>query len=353
MRGRYEHAKFRVVAHELEECIWNGEIRQGDSFLTREEIADRYHISQLTAFRSLKYLEESGFISCGRGRRAKVVRGHEASVSAVAPHRKIVLLETGDVRGTPCRELEWLRTYLINRLRKGGQIPLRMKIPFSGGLPPEGDGFLILETRESMPDEFLRRLKETGKPFCLLSCRRPAENTALLMPQLALGQMALYFLRKRIRHLVFLSGAPSPLEELFRDPQKHLLPQYGREFLSVTLGDPVSVDCLRKCMRERLREGPCAFIGLNRLICEFLCEEATRLPKELLENFVPIGISTVTLCGNGFISASRLPCPVLNLDLPAFAVRFLSMLYRQFETHRSEPGMLHPLTFAEKPFPLP
>lgn len=353
MRGRYEQAKFRVVAHELEQCIRCGGIRKGESFLTREEIADRYHISPLTAFRTLKYLEETGFISCGRGRRAKVVRGHDLPGDGAASNRQIVLLEKEDGPGTPCREIEWLRTYLVNRLRNDGQIPVRVTIPSRGGPLPEGDGFLTLETREGMPEDFFRQLTETGKPFCELSCRHPAENTAFLMPQLALGQAALYFMRKRIGHLIFLSGAPSPLDELFRDSQKLLLPQYGRDFFTVTLGDPASVACLRERMSSRLQKGRCAVIVLNRLICEFLCEEMPRLPKTLRENLIPVGISTVALCGSGFISVSRLPYPVLNLDLPAFAAGFLTMLYRQFETHLPEPGMLHPLTFAEKPFPLP
>lgn len=121
-KGSYGNVRSKKIAQELKEDILNGRYACGAKFLSREELAARFGISPVTAFRVLKLLEADGFLSCGRGRRATLLAGREAAPEFCPARRlKIVLAAERTGGGVPDMGLEWLYTCLHNRLKNDGQ----------------------------------------------------------------------------------------------------------------------------------------------------------------------------------------------------------------------------------------
>ncbi len=342
----YENARFRQIAREIEDEIRFGRFRDGDCFYSRKELVRKYHVANLTAFHIMKLLEERGFIICRRGRRSEILP--EWSRRAVLPpvHNRIAIITDDTPDGVPDPALEWLKSYLFNRMRNDGQEIIWGK---AGEELPECDGVLALLEREKYP-EFYESMKESGKAFCMLSCSFPGNHLALLLQQSASAGMMHFFIRHKIRTIFILKGSGNFLERSldFHD----YLPVLKIIWITVSsLRNAESAAKLRELILRNTENSGSAFFTANRQICQYLAECADSLPRTHLRNFRIIGTAGIILENGEFVSGYEdSPYPLVDLQIPLFARELLAMLYRQLQDPQKDAGFLHQFMFREPPF---
>jgi len=329
----YRNSRSRLIADELADRIRLGEFPRGGSFLTREEIGTRYGISPVTAFRVLKHLESDGLISCGRGHRALLLEGRGGSGSGRPDGcRRIAVGAFTEGEGTPDVELEWAVNCLCERLRNDGQSPELYRPGFCAESLPAADGYLVLREQEAAP-ELYEALRESGKPFCMLSFRCLRENTLLIMPSLCLSQMILYFATMSVKRIHVIRGFSSPFDRLLTPNEDVIFPRDSEIRMAeegvFTLTRAEDRARLDEFVRAAVPGSEDGFFCANHILGEHLRSEAERQRKDL---FLSAGTSGLR---------SNSPGPVVDLKVYEFADSLLGMLYRQFRTGENrDPGMV-------------
>ena len=335
----YRNARSRIIADELIERIRLGEFTRGAGFLTREEIAARYGISPVTAFRVLKNLESEGMIECGRGRRAVLLEGG-AGTDRTRPGgcRRIAVAAFTEGEGTPDVELEWIVNCLCVRLRNDGQEADLYRTGVSAGALPPADGYLILREQELSPDLY-EELRGIGKPFCMLSFDRLCENTLLIMPRLCLSQMILYFASLSVKRIHVIRGFSSPADRFLSPPTDVILPRNSEIQMTeegvFTLVRPDDRARLDRFVRESEPGSGDGFFCANHILGEHLRSEAERQRKKLFFSAGTAGLR------------ADMPGPAVNLKVYEVVESLLGMLYRQIRTGEvRDPGMVHQPEFC-------
>lgn len=69
--------KWRAIAGDLSAQIARGEYRPGDTVPSEQELADRYHVTRMTARVALVHMEQTGLLSPGRHGTGRRVARHE------------------------------------------------------------------------------------------------------------------------------------------------------------------------------------------------------------------------------------------------------------------------------------
>ena len=328
----YKNTRSRIIAGELTERIRLGEFIRGAVFLTREEICVRYGVSPVTAFRVLKHLESDGIISCGRGRRAVLLAGREEPEFRPRGCRRIAVAAFTEGEGTPDVELEWAVNFLCVRLRNDGQEAELFRSGIRAGALPPADGYLILREQEREP-ELYEELRESGKPFCMLSAGCLRENTLLIIPRLCLSQLILYFSSLAVKRIHVIRGFSSPADRFLTPPTDVILPRDSdirmMEEGVFTLARTKDRARLDRFVREDEPGFGDGYFCTNHILGEHLRSEAERQGKKL---FISAGTSGLR---------SDLPGPFIDLKVYEFAESLLAMLYRQLRTGEvCDPGMV-------------
>lgn len=248
---------YRKIAGVLSGAILDGRFGGGKNFPSRREIAASFSVSGQTAQRALKLLERNKWISCARGRRARIVFPFSGPPERTGRRPLTFLLVCPDTPSAGPWQPE-IRARLKVLIRQTGNRTEEVSCARFSVLRtlPEQDAVCIIPALREIAPALYQAAARLGKGVCGCSLVSGPDAPLCVSVHSCMTDMALFLMRRKVRFLTVFDHVDGPV---FGRWKQRILNEVFEDCacpLSVRLGSlPDLRECsFRRMLEEKIRE---------------------------------------------------------------------------------------------------